>query len=470
MRPWCIFGLAVVAIVLAGCGPKPLASSSWPETRPLAERLKTYRPPAEPDADAIAQTSKAFDLPDPTGELTLRQAMALSLARNPKLRAFGWDVRQAEARTWQAGLWTNPEIETEFENFGGTNDFSGTQSLETKVRLRQTFPLGGDVERRRELAAYESQLAGWDYEAARLQVLTEVTQRYIMLLAARRRVQVAEDALQLAEQVVQTTDKRIEAGDAPPIEASRASVPLAMSQVAVKRAEREWQSARKRLALMWASNKPSFELAGGSLEQLQPPPSAERLVTLINQNPHVARWATEISARRAEAELAEAEAIPDLTGQLGLKHEAADDAIGLIVGISLPLPIFDRRQGDILAARLGQESAKERRREAEMRLESMLSEAYARLAGAYDEAVAIRDVALPPAQEAFDLTHRAFENGDLTFLDLLDAERTLVDLRMQYLDALAEYHRSIAEIEGLIGQSLDSLGQLAVNADRTTTP
>ena len=72
-------------------------------------------------------------------------------------------------------------------------------------------------------------------------------------------------------------------------------------------------------------------------------------------------------------------------------------------------------------------------------------------------ATALRDIAIPPATEAFTVTRRAFEKGDLTFLDVLDAERTLVELRTQYLDALAAYHAAVAEIEGLVGQPLDQL-------------
>lgn len=80
------------------------------------------------------------------------------------------------------------------------------------------------IARRREVARHQSRLAGWDYESARLEVLTDVTQRYITVLAAHRRIEVAREAMQLAQQVQSTTKKRIDAGDAPPIEAARATL------------------------------------------------------------------------------------------------------------------------------------------------------------------------------------------------------------------------------------------------------
>lgn len=455
MYQWYGCVAAIAALYMAGCGPDPMAGSAWPESRPLGHQLNTYRPPA--DSENHAEIDAVFDLPDPVGELTLQRAMALAVSRSPKLRAYGWDVRRAEAKALQAGLWPNPELGAEFENFGGNKEFSGTDSLETTISLAQTFPIGGDVGRRRELANYESQLAGWDYEAARLEVLTEVTQRYVMLLMAQRQIAVSREALDLAEQVREATQKRIDAGDAPPIELARASVPVATAGIELRRAERAMKSARKQLALTWGSSEPTFDESVGSLEQIHEPPSPEHLVSLINQSPEVARWATEISARRAEVRLAKAEAVPDVTGSLGYRRFNESDADALVAGISLPLPVFDRRQGDILAARIGATSATQRRREAELRLESMLSDAYARLVGAYDEAVAIRDEALPPAVEAFEVTRRAFEQGDLGFIDVIDAERTLIELRRRHLDALANFHSAVAEIEGLIGQPLEQM-------------
>ncbi len=448
--------LLTATAVVAGCRPGPLADDvSWPAPRPLGAGLEAYRAPVDTGRAAVEA-----DVPEPVGEgLTLRGAMALAVARSPRLKAFAWDVRRAEARALQAGLWPNPQIEGELENVAGSGAYSGTRSAETTVSLAQTFALGGDIGRRRAVAQLGTTLAGWDYEAARLEVLTDVTARYVAALSAQRRAEVAREALGLAEQVRATTRQRVEAGEAAPLEAVRASVPVANAQVAVRRAERELEAARRQLALTWESDAPRFGALNGVLSEITEPPAAARLVALLNDNPAVARWATEISVRRAEARLARADATPDVTGRLGYKHDRAEDAGALVVGVSLPLPIFDRRQGDVLAARLGVRSAEQRRREAELRLETMLSAAYAQLANAYDEATAIRDVALPPAREAFEVTRGAFENADLSLIDLLDAQRTLFDLQTRYVDALIAYHTAAAEIESLIGRRLSDLDE-----------
>lgn len=442
------------ALFFAGCQSSPLADdASWPSPRPLGAEMKAFRPPLR----AADHERLEDSFPEPRGKLSLRQAMGLAVSRSPELRAFGWEVRRAEAQALQAGLWSNPELEGEIENFAGTDEFSGTNAAETTVSIAQTFPLGGDIERRKALAQIGAELAGWDYEAARLDVLTQVTKRYIAVLSAERKIEVAREAFALADRVQTTTQRRVDAGDAPPLDAVRTSVPVANAQVALRLAERQLVASRTRLAMTWGSSQPRFGSLTGSLTDLAPPPSADRLVALLNENPALARWAAEISARRAEAELARAEATPDLTGRLGYKYDDGSNSTGLVLGLSLPLPVFDRRQGDLLAARLGVASAQERRREASLRLEAMLSVAYAQLANAYDEATSIRDIALPPAAEAFNVTRSAFENGDLSLIDLLDAQRTLFDLQTRLVDALIDYHQAAAEIESLIGRRLSDL-------------
>jgi cobalt-zinc-cadmium efflux system outer membrane protein len=458
--------LAITLLGVGGCAQQPPSDAAWPPPLPLGDALETHRPPRAPEA--AAQQSQVP--PNPAGTLTLRQALALAVVHNPELSAFAWEVRAAEARVLQAGVMPNPELEAHFENFAGDDSFSGTQSLESTISLAQTFPLGGDISRRRELAELEAQMAGWDYEAARLELLTEVTQRFVELIGAQRHVELAQESLLLAEQVRRTTKRRIAAGDAPPIDAARASVPAATARVALRKAERQHQAARRRLALTWSAQEATFDHAEGSLERVSLPPSPEQLVALVNRNPQVARWAVEISARRAQAELARAEAVPDVTARAGFKSDRGEDATGLVAGVSLPLTIFDRRQGDVRAARLGAVAAAERRRATEQRLDAMLSDAYARMAAGYDEAVAIRDTALPPATEAFDLIQQAFGKGDMALIDVIDAERTLVELRSAYLDALTDYHLALSEIEGLIGRPLVEVGSTGNSTASTQRP
>lgn len=465
MRRYCGFTAMILITVWAGCAPRPLESSLWPEARPLGRELETVRP----DERAPRTSEVIPQSPSPAGTLALRDAMGAALIGSPELSRFGYDMRAAEVRVLQAGLWSNPELDLELENFAGSGDIDGTDQLELTLSIAQTFPLGGDISRRRELAQLEGRLAGWDYEAARVGLLAEVAQRFAELLAAQERIRLAEESAVLAKEIADSTARRVEAGDVPAVENSRAAVPLATARVQVGRVQRELESARVRLAMTWGEPAPNFGEARGDLTRLQTVPPLGELTQRIGDNPELARWTVEIASRQAEVELARAEATPDLTAGLGFRWFNESDDTALVAGVSLPLPIFDRRQGDILAARFGVASAQNQQRAIELRVTAALSAAYARLAGAYDEAVALRDHALPPAEAAYRDVRQAFDQGNLGYLDVIDAERTLVELRQQHLEALAEYHSAVAEIEGLTGQPLvtdtNSPPQLKTNTE-----
>lgn len=456
MHRWCCCAVVLTSFVMTACQSRPTFDSSWAEARPLGERLEAYRPPSQPDAEPQGRGEK---MPELTGQLTLRDAMAAALLRNPELARYGYDVRAAEARIVQAGLWPNPELQLEVENFAGSGALEGVDGAEVTLALSQTFPLGGDIERRQELARQQGRLVGWDYEAARIALLAEVAGRYADVLAAQRQIDLAQESLELTEQVAESIGRRVEAGDAPAVERTRAAVPVATAKIKLRRAQRSLETARVQLALTWGSSSPSFVAVSGDLDRMADLPALKDISSLISQNPDVARWVTEIASRQAELELARAEAVPDLTAGLGFRWFNESDDAALVAGASIPLPVFDRRQGDILAARFGIASAKNQQRAVQLRLEASLATAYARLANAYEEAVALRDNAIPPATEAYQDIRQAFDQGNIGFLDVLDAERTLVELRQQYLDALAEYHGAVAELEGLIGQPLDSMNE-----------
>lgn len=446
-----VCGLSLAAILVAGCASSPDNGFSWPKPRPIGERAA----PAPPDpAPAGRETGSPARVKEPEGPIDLRRAMALALVRSPALDAFGWRVRAAEARALQAGRGPNPELALEVGEFGGTGRLSGTDSAELTLSLARTFPLGGDVTRRTELARQRARLAGWDYEAARVALLTEVTRRYVYALAAKRRLRVAREELALTEAVLETTDKRFRAGTVPEVELIRARVPVAKAEIRVRRAERNLRTAERQLALTWNQRKPRFETVYGALDRLDPPPPYEELLRLVDENPKVERWAAEIGARRAEAALARAERVPDPSVRIGRKRLGGIDESAWVAGVSFPLPVADRQRGKILAARRAERAAHRERDEARRRVAAELDRTLTRLNNAYDEAVALSERALPPARQAFEIMSRAFQKGDVEFLEVLDAERTLVELRSEHVAALARYHVAVAQIEGLIGRPL----------------
>jgi cobalt-zinc-cadmium efflux system outer membrane protein len=133
------------------------------------------------------------------------------------------------------------------------------------------------------------------------------------------------------------------------------------------------------------------------------------------------------------------------------------DAYAFLFAASVPLPVFDRNQGNILEARYQLAKTEAERRAAAVRVQTALAETHAALSAAYSEAVTLRDEVLPGAQQAFEAAREGYHQGKFQFLDVLDAQRTLFEARGQYLEALSAYHQAVAALERLIGEPLSAL-------------
>src|SRR5262245_21813874 len=122
----------------------------------------------------LAPSGEAVDDRLPSGAVSLEDALAAALLHNPELATYPFEIRAEEARALQEGLLPNPSLSTEVENFGrfgGGGD--GVEKAQTTVSLTQLFELGGKRTKRRSLAKLDSEIAGWDYERARLDTATK---------------------------------------------------------------------------------------------------------------------------------------------------------------------------------------------------------------------------------------------------------------------------------------------------------
>lgn len=391
---------------------------------------------------------------EPAGILVLPQALALALTQNPELAAFSWETRAREAATLQARLFPNPTFGANAANFGNKS-IRGFDGDVVTLQLSQLIELGGKRAARTEAAALTQELANWDYETKRVDVLTQVSQTFIEVLTAQKRLALTQQTQDLADQVAAAASARVQAGKVSPVEETKARVVRASVRIELMRAQREQEAARKRLAASWGSTAPRFEAVAGDLDTIRPPPSLESLLQRLASNPDLARWTTEITQRQALIAVEKSRAIPDVTATLGASKYLMPDDYALVVGVSMPLPVFNRNQGGILEAERRLTKAEEDRYSAEVRITTVLNTVYQRLAAAHAEVAALRQEVLPGAQSAYDAARTGYRLGKFGFLDVLDAQRTLFGAKAQHLRALADYHQALAEVERLIGGGLD---------------
>lgn len=443
-------GVAGACLALAGCVTHAEPTSPA-EPRALGRTFASVQA-QEPVAERVAPT---VHNEEPTGVLTLRHALALALVNNPQLAAFSWEVRAREANVLQAGLFPNPEISVELENFGGSGDASGFDASENTLWLSQLIELGGKRTKRREVAELEREIAGWDYEAARIDTFTDVALAFVEVLAAQERTVLSAELVGASERAFGIVSDQVKAGAVSSVERSRAEVALASSRVERARRARELDAARVRLAATWGSTTAGFSEAAGALEEnIEAPPSETALLRQVGDNPDLARWATELAARRAMVALEESKGIANMVLSGGPRQLNETNDHAFVFEMSVPLPLFDRNQGRTLEARRRVAKGSEERRAAEVSVRTALSTAYQSLAATHEAVVALDGQVLPKAQDAFDGVTTAYRRGVFRYLDVLDAQRTLFALRCEYLDSLAAYHAAVARVERLVGRSL----------------
>lgn len=387
--------------------------------------------------------------------ITLRDALALALQHNADLAAFGKERSAAEAAVLQSGVLPNPVLEIAGDNLRNTRKAEAGDRT-ASLQIGQLVELGGKREARIRAAEAGRELANWDYEAKRIEVLAAVAQRFVDLLAAQERDRLAGESLALARQVADAVGRRVQAGKVSPVEETKARLAQAGAEVEREQAARERASARQALAALWGSPVPRFETADGDLERIVPLPAYEQLAGRVRGNPDLARWASEIERRRATLDAEKAKAVPDVTISAGVTRFSQFDDRAYMIGISIPLPLFDRNQGGVLEASRRLDKAADEQRAAESRLLVSLSQSYQRLAAIAKEVDILRTVLLPGAQSAFDAATRGYQLGRFGYLDVLDAQRTLTQVRGQHLRALSDHHRGVSELERLMGGPLDA--------------
>lgn len=444
----------VAAAWLTGCSHSQTAVTSRSICRVTSESGIKQEPstPIVPISGDIAGGIK-----EPTGPLTLREALSLTLLHNPELKAFSWDVRVSEARQLQAGLGPNPILGIEVEDVGGAGPHSGFDAAETTIALSQLIEMGDKRSKRENLTLLEKKLAGWDYEAKRLDVFTKVTKAFIEVLVAQQRLNLTEELLQLSEELVGTVTKRVDAGKDSPLEKTKAAVAYSNVNIQYQQAAGNLEFARKKLASAWTGQNPKFESVAGKLDSLSPLPSIDLLTNLISQNPDIARWALEIDKGKASLEMERANAISDITLTGGMKRFSETDDNAIVFGISIPLPISDRNQGGKLEAVYRLSRVREEQRAAQVRIKMELARAYQALSNSYTKATELDKNVIRPTESVFEDSKTGYRQGKLDYLHVLDAQRTLFEAKSQYIDALGVFHTAKTDVERLIGQEIETI-------------
>jgi cobalt-zinc-cadmium efflux system outer membrane protein len=390
---------------------------------------------------ALAQQPLFIELPEP---VRLDQAIRYAIEHNPTLAAARREVNATEGQVLQGSLRPNPEFNYQADD---VSRFGRTSTAEVGV----PFETGGKREARVRSAGLGREVALADLGTAELRLRSAVIAAFFDVLAAQELRATAEESVRLAQRATDIAAKRVAAGKISPVEETRARVAEAGARVTLNQSESELRNSRRRLASLWGNTAPSFTEASGDVEQLPLVPTADLILGRLGVAPQLRRAQRELERRKALVTLEQARSVPDFTVSLGVKRNLELPGEQALVALKVPLPIFNRNQGNLQEALRREDKAAEELQATQTALSATALQALENVNARRRDADLLRQEVLPGARSTYEAATIGFENGKFSFLEVLDAQRTLIAAKSQYLIALANFHRAQAELESLIG-------------------
>jgi len=372
--------------------------------------------------------------------MTLEQAQKLAGETNPTLRQADAEIRAAKARQEQAGLYPNPSVGYTGDEIRGGTVGGGKQGF----FVQQTFVTGGKLSKNRAVFGAEAKLAEIEAQEQRTRVETAVKMAFLRVLAAQEWLEGRRDLAKIAEDSAQTQRELMNTGQADESEVLEAEIEAERMRMATRMQENTLKEEWRSLAAVIGQPAMPIATVAGDLEKGWPELNEEEIVEAIAKKSPAVQIA-DTATGRAQAVLARAqrEPVPDVQVRAGLEYNneilgSGPNATGWegIAEASVEIPLFNRNQGDIAAAREEIGRAEQEKRRVELTLRERAATVIDEYTNAKLMALEYRDEMLPQAKKAYSLLVDRYGKMLVSYPRVLEAQRKLYQLQIEYIAAL----------------------------------
>lgn len=400
----------------------------------------------------------------PAKKLSLEDAIQEAVTRNLELMAEKTNLDIARAREITARLRPNPVVTASAQTlnvFGVL--YSGDSPLGPNAfTLHTDLPIerGGKRERRIELARAEYSLAELAFRERLRQLIGEVQAAYVDVQLAKESLRLDQQTLESLQKLVAINEARFKAGDLAEVELQRSRVAALQFAANVQEGVlRLGQTkARLRLALGRRPDAPGedFDVDDAMRSDPAPMPREKALELALAGRPDLLAQKQAIERSRADLRLQRANAKVDYTVGTELTRQWAYGISGNTMGFSfsIPLPVFNRNQGEIARAQREMEQAQQRAAAAELAVRSEVESAYQRCLSYANLVRQVEAEMLSQARRVLDTTRYSYERGEASLVEFLDAQRAFNEAMQTYNNARANYARSLYELESATAASI----------------
>lgn len=378
----------------------------------------------------------------------LIEATVLTLQANPDL-AVAMRGREIEsAQQLQAASRPNPTLSGQVQDLR-------SQNRVTTIAISQQLETAGKRDKRMVAAGAAFDIAEADIHIAQAEISAKTYAAFYQVLAAQQAQKLAQELLEIATTTKDTTTKRVLAGKISPVEETKAKVAEASLKIDLANANQQLTISKQRLASMWAKSEGQTDyIVVGELENLKELPKQSELMAQLADSPRLKKAALAIQEKQAISNIELSKQTPDVTVSLGAqRNEELGGITQAMIGLSIPIPVFDKNQGNLLSAKAREYQSIDEKTALENQLQTELKDAYSRRQLQVEASNMYKQDILQGAQSAYEAARKGFEFGKFSFLEVLDAQRTLFQAKMQFIQTLTMAHLAEADIQRILGRS-----------------
>lgn len=377
--------------------------------------------------------------------LTLPDALSRAAQADPARPALAARLNAAEAGARQAAVRPNPVIGVEVEDLAGSGPYSLVDRAQTTVYYEQSQERGGKRSARAALARGDISMVRLRDDVRVLDLFHEVELAWIDAVAAEAEARLAGDRLALVERTQTEVGRRVKAARDPLFAGARADAQVAEARIAQAQAQAAAANARRALAAFWGGG--DAEIDPAVLEDLSAADQAAGPASAVD----LALFEAQRGVASAKVRVEESKAVQDPTWRAGLRYLNEGGDVAAIVGGSIPLGRYDTNRGAIEQARAAQAAADLDLVGARTVLERKIAALQASLAQKAAEARRIKAEVLPANARTVDLVRDGFNRGGFSYLDVLEAQKALIDARSRRLATLKSFQIDRAQLDRLTG-------------------
>ena len=387
---------------------------------------------------------------EPNATHTLNTVLELALEHNPTMAGAQGYMRQSRGQQVAAGAYLNPSISGTAGRGSIRDPSTGVKITERTVTVEQ--PLEWQWKRRARQQAADAGAAGASaaMEEARLNVTAEAKVAFYNVLFAQRDVELAGQNLAMVEEVLRTVKARVAAGEATPFETMKATVEVQKAKKEAARSQNALVVVRAKLDMVTAGMLGRQFSIQGDFESLQQGLDLDGLAArAMEQHPTLRRLSKLVEQAEFSATLEKESRIPNVTVQGNYHREAGDES--LTAGLSVPLPLWYRRQGEIETALGARHRAEAERLRVQNEITQAITQHVQDVRTANEQLQVFEGGLLKQAEQTLRVARVSFQQGAASLLDVLDSQRVYRQTLLEYVQARADLSIALARLERAVG-------------------